>query len=214
MDSTSMLLQDFIDAPAKAESILDKLTAEQIQLIEATINSVKKRKLDQSVTPPSPPSEPEETPLAVTPGTTTSAVTQPNTTAVAAAIANALAVAMSSAVATTLQQQHQQHQRLQQSQPQQAQVPENAPQQPPPRSTKTLAEPMAQMKDGVEWVSFVYSHNRVMKNYTIRTDLHTITLEEIDDKFKTENCVSTWAKGDCMEKDSLAKLYLVCMSVS
>lgn len=205
-----MLLQDFIDAPSKAESILDKLTAEQIQLIEATINSVKKRKLSQSVTPPSPPSEPEENPMAVTPGTNTSTVTQPNTTTVAAAIANALAVAMSSAVATTLQQQ----QRLQQSQPQQAQASENSPQPPPSKSTKTLAEPMAQMKDGVEWVSFVYSHNRVMKNYTIRTDLHTITLEEIDDKFKTENCVSTWAKGDCMEKDNLAKLYLVCMSIS
>ncbi|KAI8338184.1 hypothetical protein BC941DRAFT_374877 [Chlamydoabsidia padenii] len=174
MESTSMLLQDFIDAPSKAESILDTLTAEQIQLIEATINSVKKRKLNKTALPLSPPSEVEDSPLVV-----------------ALAIANALATAMANTVANSIQQQQQQQQdqqKLQQQQQQQQDTQTNASTQ-QNSFGKTPVEPMAHIKDGVEWVSFVYSHNRVMSNYTIRTDLHTLSLDDIDDKFKTENCV-------------------------
>ncbi|KAI8341694.1 hypothetical protein BC941DRAFT_414245 [Chlamydoabsidia padenii] len=201
MNPNSMLLQDFIDTPSKAEPILDNLTTEQIQLIEATINNVKKRRLNNSVTPPSPPCEAEETsmtvaigdsnttcaPPAMTVTNSSPGLTQPNTTSVAAAIANALATAMTHAVANTVQQQRQQQQLHTQPQ-QQIQASKNTSKQ-QGGSTKSLAEPMAQVKDGVEWVSFVYSHNRVMNNYTIRTDLHTVSLDEIDDKFKTENCV-------------------------
>ncbi|ORZ25831.1 hypothetical protein BCR42DRAFT_401019 [Absidia repens] len=196
MDPNSMLLQDFIDAPSKAESILDNLTTEQIQLIEATINSVKKRKLTNSAAPPSPPSESEDTPLPFTNGAGTTRVSNTNIASntlpqstqstVAAVIANALATAMSNAVANSLQQQQQQQQQEKQQAEQQVSRTDISKQQ---ASPKPPTEPLAQVKNGVEWVSFVYSHNRVMKNYTIRTDLHTICLEDIDDKFKTENCV-------------------------
>jgi len=58
-------------------------------------------------------------------------------------------------------------------------------------STSAPNEPVTEMKDGVEWVSFVYSHNRTLKRYSIRTDLPQIDISVIDDKFKSENCVST-----------------------
>ncbi|KAI8640639.1 hypothetical protein BD408DRAFT_419401 [Parasitella parasitica] len=50
-------------------------------------------------------------------------------------------------------------------------------------------EPITEMRDGVEWVSFVYSHNRTLKRYSIRTDLQQIDISAVDDKFKIENCV-------------------------
>ncbi|KAI9497211.1 hypothetical protein BDB00DRAFT_805450 [Zychaea mexicana] len=53
----------------------------------------------------------------------------------------------------------------------------------------TRQEPVAEMRDGVEWVSFVYSHNRTLKRYNIRTDIHTVDLETVDPKFKEDNCV-------------------------
>ncbi|CAO3655982.1 unnamed protein product [Mucor fragilis] len=56
-------------------------------------------------------------------------------------------------------------------------------------STSAPNEPVTEMKDGVEWVSFVYSHNRTLKRYSIRTDLPQIDIAVIDDKFKSENCV-------------------------
>jgi hypothetical protein len=56
-------------------------------------------------------------------------------------------------------------------------------------TTSTPNEPVTEMRDGVEWVSFVYSHNRTLKRYSIRTDLQQIDISVIDDKFKSENCV-------------------------
>lgn len=61
-----------------------------------------------------------------------------------------------------------------------------------PSNSSTPNEPTTEMKDGVEWVSFVYSHNRTLKRYSIRTDLQKVDITEIDDKFKSENCVSSW----------------------
>jgi hypothetical protein len=63
-------------------------------------------------------------------------------------------------------------------------------------TTSTPNEPVTEMRDGVEWVSFVYSHNRTLKRYSIRTDLQQIDISVIDDKFKSENCVSIhcWGK--------------------
>ncbi|KAF7728220.1 hypothetical protein EC973_006501 [Apophysomyces ossiformis] len=166
---TSLLLQDIINAPAKAEDLLDRLTSDQILMIESTINRVKRRKLDrqesqqqqeqlkQQQQQPSP---------AVPPPTPT---TQDPTTAAAAAIANALAAAMTSAA-------------LQASPP----PPTNALK---PSLNATSNEPVAEVRDGVEWVSFVYSHNRTLKRYSIRTDISTVSLDAIDEKFKTDNCV-------------------------
>ncbi|KAG0174629.1 hypothetical protein DFQ28_004273 [Apophysomyces sp. BC1034] len=145
---TSLLLQDIINAPAKAEDLLDRLTSDQILMIETTISRVKRRKLDRQESQP-PAQDP--------------------TAAAATAIASALAAAMTSA----------------------------ALQPPPPPPTNALKpsvnatsnEPVAEVRDGVEWVSFVYSHNRTLKRYSIRTDISTVALDAIDEKFKTDNCV-------------------------
>jgi hypothetical protein len=151
MSLTTLLIQDIINAPTQAESILESLTAEQIGMIENTINRVKRRKMDKA----------EQN------NTSSSSATE---------IANALAAAMVSAA---------------------LQVPAT----PTVSDTKaktsktsnispTCNEPLAEVKDGVEWVSFVYSHNRTLKRYSIRTDIQTVMMDAVEDKFKAENCVS------------------------
>lgn len=128
---TSLSLQDLITAPARAESLLELLTPDQILAIEQTLGKVKKRRLDKEDTTMSEP----------------------------AAIVDAL---------------------------------------PKPIATKpstTPNEPVTEMRDGIEWVSFVYSHNRTLKRYSIRTDLLQVDTLIIDDKFKSENCVSFFKKN-------------------
>lgn len=51
-------------------------------------------------------------------------------------------------------------------------------------------EPVTEIRDGVEWVSFVYSHHRILRRYCIRTDLDKVDIQQLDDKFKRDNCVS------------------------
>ncbi|KAI8335537.1 hypothetical protein BC941DRAFT_430588 [Chlamydoabsidia padenii] len=53
----------------------------------------------------------------------------------------------------------------------------------------TCIEPMVETKDGVEWVSFVYSHHRVIRRYRIRTDLDTVDVNTLEEQFKNNNCV-------------------------
>lgn len=147
MSLTTLLIQDIINAPTKAESILETLTTEQIGMIENTINRVKRRKLDKA---------------------------QQNTNTTE--IANALAAAMVSAA---------------------LQVPASNPSVSDKiksnnnnKSSATCNEPVAEVKDGIEWVSFVYSHNRTLKRYSIRTDIQNVMMDAVEDKFKAENCVS------------------------
>lgn len=51
-------------------------------------------------------------------------------------------------------------------------------------------EPITEVRDGVEWVSFVYSHHRILRRYCIRTDLEKVDINQLDEKFKRDNCVS------------------------
>ncbi|KAI8384928.1 uncharacterized protein BYT42DRAFT_564112 [Radiomyces spectabilis] len=154
-EPTSLLLQDFLVEPAKVEHILDRLTSDQIEMIESTINRVKRRKFvkQQQVSTATDPA------------------------AAVAVLADALAAALT---ATPLQ-------------PGSVKEASTTPSPPPPSSASSGGIPShdltAEVKDGVEWVSFVYSHNRTLKRYKIRTDIHTISLDAIDDKFKSENCV-------------------------
>lgn len=47
-----------------------------------------------------------------------------------------------------------------------------------------------ELKEGIEWISFVCSHNRTVKRYSIRIDIHQVPdLDVMDEKFKNENCV-------------------------
>ncbi|KAI9251097.1 hypothetical protein EDC94DRAFT_568511 [Helicostylum pulchrum] len=52
-----------------------------------------------------------------------------------------------------------------------------------------IHEPTTELKEGIEWVSFVYSHHRTLRRYCIRTDLDKVDTSILDDKFKKENCV-------------------------
>ncbi|KAI9304363.1 hypothetical protein BJ944DRAFT_86918 [Cunninghamella echinulata] len=58
-----------------------------------------------------------------------------------------------------------------------------------PTSITQSGPPVIEVRDGIEWVSFVYSHNRVLKRYTIRTDIDNICLDNIDVQFQLDNCV-------------------------
>ncbi|KAK9763037.1 hypothetical protein K7432_010664 [Basidiobolus ranarum] len=57
------------------------------------------------------------------------------------------------------------------------------------QNNAVLKEPTTFMRDGIEWVSFFYSHNRRLQKYEIRTDVERIDLEELEHKFKQDNCV-------------------------
>ncbi|KAI8077697.1 uncharacterized protein BX664DRAFT_343257 [Halteromyces radiatus] len=58
-----------------------------------------------------------------------------------------------------------------------------------PNHRTVLGPPAIEIRDGIEWVSFVYSHNRVLKRYSIRTDIDDICLDDLDEKFQLDNCV-------------------------
>ncbi|KAG1145210.1 hypothetical protein G6F37_010949 [Rhizopus arrhizus] len=171
LSPTTLLLGEIIQSPSKAESILESLTAEQIMMIETTIHRVKRRKMDKSQEDKNPSH--------------------------ASAIASALAAAMVSAA-------------LQSKASHPAPATSGASSTSNEKSTVNVAtttnstvmttttasaapatnnDPVAEVKDGVEWVSFVYSHNRTLKRYSIRTDIQNVVLEAVDDKFKAENCV-------------------------
>ncbi|OBZ88165.1 hypothetical protein A0J61_03794 [Choanephora cucurbitarum] len=117
---TSLSLQDLISAPAKAELLLEHLTADQIVAIEQTLGRVKKRRLDKDRS------------------THTKATTKSESTR---------------------------------------------------QTNNTPNEPVTEIRDGVEWVSFVYSHNRTLKRYSIRTDLQQVDISLMSDAFKSDNCV-------------------------
>jgi hypothetical protein len=176
LSPTTLLLQDLISAPTKAECILECLTADQIIMIENTINRVKRRKMNKSQLP---------SPVASPPTTSKGDDIVMENPPSAAAIANALAAAMVSAAlqvpATTKNNGN-------------ATVTPSKtvtnPTTTAPTTSVTSNDPIAEVKDGVEWVSFVYSHNRTLKRYSIRTDVQNVALDIVDDKFKAENCVN------------------------
>lgn len=43
--------------------------------------------------------------------------------------------------------------------------------------------------NGVQWIAFEYSRDRVKMEYTIRCDVESVNQEELSAEFKTENCV-------------------------
>lgn len=180
---TSLLLQDLISAPSKAESILECLTADQIIMIEDTINRVKRRKMDKSQLPST----------VASPSAQNKEVVENTTSSSAAAIANALAAAMVSAALNAPVQ------AKNNAAPAATVSPSKTMNNNTPTPSVTSNDPIAEVKDGVEWVSFVYSHNRTLKRYSIRTDIQKVALDVVDDKFKAENCVSfdyRWLKKD------------------
>lgn len=202
--SARMLLKDlFKTSTSAAESFLGQLTPEQIHLIEDTINRIKRRKVDKQddvttaalPTPaPSPgPSSPSNSDIsdrdqhgAMTTSTTTTAAAATPSNA-ATAIASALASAMACAALANSNSNNSNANGNVKAEGEK--MPTIAP------STNDnhhggQHDLVAEMRDGVEWVSFVYSHNRTLRRYNIRTDIQTVSLDAIDIKFKEENCVS------------------------
>ena len=55
-----------------------------------------------------------------------------------------------------------------------------------------------QDQNGVQWIAFEYSRDRVKMEYTIRCDVESINVDELPQDFKTENCVYPRA---CCNKD-------------
>ncbi|KAL2062500.1 hypothetical protein VTL71DRAFT_6766 [Oculimacula yallundae] len=55
-----------------------------------------------------------------------------------------------------------------------------------------------QDNNGVQWIAFEYSRDRVKMEYTIRCDVESVTVDTLSPEFKTENCVYPRA---CCSKD-------------
>ncbi|KAI9732225.1 MAG: hypothetical protein M1834_004322 [Cirrosporium novae-zelandiae] len=55
-----------------------------------------------------------------------------------------------------------------------------------------------QDNNGVQWIAFEYSRDRVKMEYTIRCDVESVNVETLSQDFKTENCVYPRA---CCPKD-------------
>ncbi|RDW66674.1 hypothetical protein BP5796_09423 [Coleophoma crateriformis] len=55
-----------------------------------------------------------------------------------------------------------------------------------------------QDNNGVQWIAFEYSRDRVKMEYTIRCDVESVNVETLSPEFKTENCVYPRA---CCNKD-------------
>lgn len=55
-----------------------------------------------------------------------------------------------------------------------------------------------QDQNGVQWIAFEYSRDRVKMEYTIRCDVESVNTDELSQEFKTENCVYPRA---CVPKD-------------
>lgn len=181
---------------------MECLTSEQINMIENTISRIKRRKMDKSHLP---------SPVASPPTATLKEeedIVMENSSS-AAAIANALAAAMVSAalqvpVSTVSAKNNSNAAASATGSNVAASATTVTPAKTVANSTSaapaatapvTSNDPIAEVKDGVEWVSFVYSHNRTLKRYSIRTDIQKVALDVVDDKFKAENCVSIQGIG-------------------
>ena len=55
-----------------------------------------------------------------------------------------------------------------------------------------------QDNNGVQWIAFEYSRDRVKMEYTIRCDVESVNVDTLSPEFKTENCVYPRA---CCSKD-------------
>jgi hypothetical protein len=55
-----------------------------------------------------------------------------------------------------------------------------------------------QDNNGVQWIAFEYSRDRVKMEYTIRCDVESVNVDSLTQEFKTENCVYPRA---CCSKD-------------
>ncbi|RCI05992.1 hypothetical protein CU098_006459 [Rhizopus stolonifer] len=50
-------------------------------------------------------------------------------------------------------------------------------------------EPVARLIDGIEHITFLYSHDRLVKEYTVRTDVDSVCLDDIPLSFRMQNAI-------------------------
>ncbi|KAJ6130543.1 hypothetical protein N7512_003323 [Penicillium capsulatum] len=87
-------------------------------------------------------------------------------------------------------------------------LPPGSAQQGSPLGTSSSAAPgpipattplvVRQDSNGVQWIAFEYSRDRVKMEYTIRCDVESVNVDSLSQDFKTENCVYPRA---CCSKD-------------
>ncbi|KAF1816245.1 hypothetical protein P152DRAFT_388907 [Eremomyces bilateralis CBS 781.70] len=56
-----------------------------------------------------------------------------------------------------------------------------------------------QDQNGVQWIAFEYSRDRVKMEYTIRCDVESVDVDSLPQEFKTENCV--YPRACCRKED-------------
>lgn len=65
----------------------------------------------------------------------------------------------------------------------------------------TAHEPIARIIDGVEHITFLYSRDRLVKEYTVRTDVETVNLQDISSDFRAQNAIYPRANVTRQEYD-------------
>lgn len=53
----------------------------------------------------------------------------------------------------------------------------------------TAHEPVSRVIDGIEYITFLYSHDRLVKEYTVRTDVDNVNIDDITMDFRIQNAV-------------------------
>lgn len=65
-------------------------------------------------------------------------------------------------------------------------------------SLATVPRVERQESNGVQWIAFEYSRDRIKMEYTIRCDVESVNVDNLSQEFKTKNCVYPRA---CCSKD-------------
>ncbi|KAI8078443.1 hypothetical protein BDF21DRAFT_420521 [Thamnidium elegans] len=65
----------------------------------------------------------------------------------------------------------------------------------------TAHEPVSKIIDDIEYITFLYSHDRLVKEYTVRTDVDHVNLDDILMDFRTQNAIYPRANVDRSEYD-------------
>ncbi|KAI8980915.1 hypothetical protein BDB01DRAFT_796072 [Pilobolus umbonatus] len=169
-----LCVNDLLHPTEKSESLLEALTATQLEEIEKTLHKIKEKKQSPK---------------------------QPMATSISHTITNRLphdwayvATQIAKVLVDTIT--HQSHSPLATKPPvsgsssgKPTTLDPKDNNEPTAGSVVSNHEPCTEIRDGVEWVSFVYSHHRNLKRYSIRTDIDKVDINLLGDKFKIENCV-------------------------
>ncbi|RCI06262.1 hypothetical protein CU098_010246 [Rhizopus stolonifer] len=195
-----LCVNDLLHPTEKSESLLEALTATQLDGIEKTLNKIKMKK--QSSPKPAgnknmthKPSTCQLNLSIATSSPVTPQLLHHDWTLVAAQIAKALAETMSSSITASKSKTkppspatiESVSDKSRSCSPSVAEATDST--DTIDTASITNHEPRTEIREGVEWVSFVYSHHRILRRYSIRTDIDNIDLTQLEESFKNENCV-------------------------